>query len=184
VTVEKQQEILEPRRPHAGVRGWSSSLDHFRVLARIELFWVAPSNFVDCFKHHCTPLRACHHPEEQIPQTSQQELSHRLQLRAGTNRKNGLVHLVRDQVHSLPTGHCQEATCSHPRSAGYALFKAHNKKLLKDGDQDMNTVEGAVNALKLKKFSVQLLHVSPALGTTNARRNSRMPSLRSTKLPP
>jgi hypothetical protein len=42
----------------------------------------------------------------------------------------------------------------------------------------MNTVEGAVNALKLKKFSVQLPHVSPALGESNARRNSRMPSLR------
>ncbi|KAF2683202.1 Nop domain-containing protein [Lentithecium fluviatile CBS 122367] len=38
-------------------------------------------------------------------------------------------------------------------SAGYALFKAHNKKLLKDGDKDLSSVEGAVNALKLKKFT-------------------------------
>ena len=28
----------------------------------------------------------------------------------------------------------------------------------------MNTVEGAVNALKLKKFTVQLLQVSPYIG--------------------
>ncbi|KAF2634289.1 Nop domain-containing protein [Massarina eburnea CBS 473.64] len=38
-------------------------------------------------------------------------------------------------------------------SAGYALFKAKDKKLLKDGDKNLNSVEGAVNALKLKKFT-------------------------------
>ncbi|PSN71921.1 Nop domain-containing protein [Corynespora cassiicola Philippines] len=37
-------------------------------------------------------------------------------------------------------------------SAGYALFKAKDKKLLK-GEGDLSSVEGAVNALKLKKFA-------------------------------
>jgi hypothetical protein len=45
-------------------------------------------------------------------------------------------------------------------SAGYALFKAKDKKLLKDGDKDLNSVQGAVNALKLKKFTVSC-HIIP-----------------------
>lgn len=39
-------------------------------------------------------------------------------------------------------------------SAGYALFKAKDKKLLKSEslDKELSTVDGAVNAFKLKKF--------------------------------
>jgi nucleolar protein 58 len=42
-------------------------------------------------------------------------------------------------------------------SAGYALFKAKDKKLLKSDTlaEDFSTVEGTVNALKLKKFLVR-----------------------------
>jgi hypothetical protein len=39
-------------------------------------------------------------------------------------------------------------------SAGYALFKAKDKKLLKGGE-DLSTAEDAVGALKLKKFTVR-----------------------------
>lgn len=39
-------------------------------------------------------------------------------------------------------------------SAGYALFKAKDKKLLKGGE-DLSTVEHAAGALKLKKFTVR-----------------------------
>lgn len=38
-------------------------------------------------------------------------------------------------------------------SAGYALFKAKDKKLLKGGE-DLSNVEDAAGALKLKKFQV------------------------------
>lgn len=40
-------------------------------------------------------------------------------------------------------------------SAGYALFKARDKKLLKEST-DLGSVEDAVGALKLKKFTVRL----------------------------
>ena len=76
----------------------------------------------------------------------------------------GLFILSETRYAPSPTRLCQEPHAHNARSAGYALFKAQNKKLLKDGDEDMNTVEGAVNALKLKKFTVQLLQVSPYIG--------------------
>jgi nucleolar protein 58 len=41
-------------------------------------------------------------------------------------------------------------------SAGYALFKAKDKKLLKSDtlSEDLGSVDGTVSALKLKKFLV------------------------------
>lgn len=87
----------------------------------------------------------------------------RQQLRAGPfiasaarDPHHGPVYPVRDQVRPVPPplASLPPLTC---KSAGYALFKAHNKKLLKDGAKDLGTVEGTVGALKLKKFTVQLL---------------------------
>jgi nucleolar protein 58 len=42
-------------------------------------------------------------------------------------------------------------------SAGYALFKAKDKKLLKSDTlgEDIASAEGTVSALKLKKFAVR-----------------------------
>lgn len=61
-------------------------------------------------------------------------------------------------------------------SAGYALFKAKDKSIIKGGN-----VEDVVGALKLKQFLVWRHHISQSLELT-VPRNSTMPSLRSTKL--
>lgn len=54
-------------------------------------------------------------------------------------------------------------------SAGYALFKAKDKKLLKRESlaEDVSTVEGAVGAFKLKKF-LKYENASTALNETAA----------------
>jgi len=79
-----------------------------------------------------------------------------IQCISSSDPHHGPVHLVRDQVCGASPAPLAlpPLTCC---SAGYALFKAHNKKLLKDGAKDLGTVEGTVDALKLKKFTVQPL---------------------------
>jgi hypothetical protein len=63
-------------------------------------------------------------------------------------------------------------------SAGYALFKAKDKKLLKSDTlaEDVGSVDAAVSALKLKKFLVRSTTMSdtPRLLISGAR-NSRTP---------
>jgi hypothetical protein len=72
-------------------------------------------------------------------------------------------------------------------SAGYCLFKAQDKKLLKNGAEDLSSVEGAVNALKLKKFTVQLMpprNTTYPPKATNQSRNLKMPPPPLTSRPP
>jgi len=60
-------------------------------------------------------------------------------------------------------------------SAGYALFKAKDKKLLKGGDSDLNSVDGTVGALKLKKFTVCTSSYSFIAQLLKTPRNLKMP---------
>ncbi|PVI04956.1 Nop domain-containing protein [Periconia macrospinosa] len=66
-------------------------------------------------------------------------------------------------------------------SAGYALFKAKDKKLLKDGDKNLSSVEGAVNALKLKKFT-KFENAVTALNEAAALSDSKVSPMLSTLL--
>jgi hypothetical protein len=69
--------------------------------------------------------------------------------------QHGVVHLDRDQASTIQTSN-DNMQLIFECSAGYALFKAKDKKLLKSDTlaEDFSTVEGTVNALKLKKFLV------------------------------
>jgi hypothetical protein len=65
-------------------------------------------------------------------------------------------------------------------SAGYALFKAKDKSIIKSG----GNVEDVVGALKLKQFLVSIALNLMRQSKLTTPRNSRMPSLLSTKPPP